>query len=82
VPKPRDDEDEVSGEPWFNVGPRDVFPEELPTFLFSDPAMREEFLSMHADLATPEWWLATQQACAAGREPDALPYPRSRRFAR
>lgn len=82
LPTPRDDDDEVSGEPWFTVGPRDVFPQELPTFLFSDPNMRDEFLSMHPEIADPAWWLKTQEACASGVEPDALPYPQSRRFAR
>jgi isocitrate dehydrogenase kinase/phosphatase len=82
LPTPRDDDDDASGMPWFSVGPRDIFPEELPTFLFSDPAVREEFLSLHPGVATPEWWMRTQAACAAGREPDALPYPRARRFVR
>jgi isocitrate dehydrogenase kinase/phosphatase len=80
LPTPRDDDDEVSGEPWFSVGPRDVFPQELPTFLFSDPVMRDEFLELHPELATPAWWLHTQQECEAGREPELLPWPASRRF--
>ncbi len=80
ISKPRSDDDETSGEPWFSVGPRDIFPEELPTFLFSDAAMREEFLALHPEIVAPEWWVATQAKCLAGHEPLLVPYTAARRF--
>ncbi len=38
VPPPRNEEDEMSGEPWYSVGPHDIFPETYGTFLLGDPA--------------------------------------------
>ena len=36
IPQARTLDDEMASEPWYAVGPKDVFPEELPTFLFSN----------------------------------------------
>src|SRR5690606_15157248 len=35
IPEPRYPEDEMASEPWYSVGPNDVFPEEFPRFLFA-----------------------------------------------
>ena len=56
----------MRSEPWFFVGANDIFPEELPTFLFNTPKARELFLSMHGDLATAEFWQRKHNSCAAG----------------
>ena len=40
IPPPRTPEDEMSAEPWYSVGPHDVFPEEFATFLLGDPRDR------------------------------------------
>jgi isocitrate dehydrogenase kinase/phosphatase len=40
VPPPRNEEDEMSGEPWYTVGPHDIFPETYDTFLLGDPRVR------------------------------------------
>jgi isocitrate dehydrogenase kinase/phosphatase len=80
LPTPRHDDEAMSAEPWFFVGPHDIFPEELPTFIFSNPKARELFLSMHGDLATPEFWQQKQAQLAQGVEEDVLPYPEKRRF--
>eukprot|EP01030_Chromulinospumella_sphaerica_P015078 gene15078-14877_t len=37
VPAPRSEEDEMSGEVWYTVGPRDVFPETFGPFLLAQP---------------------------------------------
>jgi isocitrate dehydrogenase kinase/phosphatase len=37
VPAPRNEEDEMSGEVWYHVGPRDVFPETFAPFLLGNP---------------------------------------------
>ena len=37
IPPPPNPEAELSGEPWYPVGPLDVFPEEFETFLLGDP---------------------------------------------
>ena len=79
MPTPRNDDDEYSND-WVSVGPHDIFPEELPRFLFSDPKLRAAFMELHGDLATPEWWIATQQCIHAGTAPETRPYPEHRRF--
>ena len=41
VPEPRNEEEEMSGEIWYAVGPRDVFPETFAPFLLGNPIVRE-----------------------------------------
>ena len=44
VPEPRNEEEEMSGEVWYRVGPKDVFPETFEPFLLGNPAVREVFM--------------------------------------
>jgi isocitrate dehydrogenase kinase/phosphatase len=80
MPEPRDDDDVMRSEPWFFVGSMDVFPEELPTFLFATPKAKELFMRLHGDLASPEFWQQKQEQLRRGIEDDVLPYPEERRF--
>lgn len=80
LPTPRDDDDDLRSEPWFFVGATDIFPAELPKFLFNSDHARELFLSMHGDLATPQFWQQKQAQLAGGVEDEVLPYPEARRF--
>jgi isocitrate dehydrogenase kinase/phosphatase len=80
LPTPRDDGDEYAAEPWYAVGPRDIFPEELPAFLFADDQDRRTFLEVHGELATPGWWVDTQERLLRGEEIDVKPYPEARTF--
>jgi isocitrate dehydrogenase kinase/phosphatase len=64
LPTASSDEEECAGEPWFYVGPRDVFPEQWLPFLAMPPAVREVFLARHAELLTARWWRARQAALA------------------
>jgi isocitrate dehydrogenase kinase/phosphatase len=82
IPPPRSIEDEMSAEPYFSVGPHDVFPEQFATFLVSDPQAREVFLERHADLMRPEFWAGKQAQLRAGVQEDVFPYPESIRFRR
>jgi isocitrate dehydrogenase kinase/phosphatase len=71
----------VASEPWFSVGPNDIFPAELPTFIFPSGGARETFLELHADLVRPDFWVETQQRIRDGRQEKLfLPYPESVRF--
>jgi len=71
---------EMSGEPWYSVGPDDVFPEEFATFLLTDPRVRRAFMARHADLLDPAWWRERQANIRAGRLEDVFPYGVERRF--
>jgi len=80
VPPPRCEEDELSGEIWWKVGPRDVFPETFAPFLLGNPAVREVFMRHHADLLTPQYWQAQKERIQHGHVHDVFPYPAERRF--
>jgi isocitrate dehydrogenase kinase/phosphatase len=58
LPRPRNDEEESSAEPWFHYGPRDVFPEQWLPFLCIPPALSEVFIREHGSLLTASWWRA------------------------
>jgi isocitrate dehydrogenase kinase/phosphatase len=80
LPTPRDDDDEMRAEPWFNVDPGDIFPEQFPTFLFPEGPQRRMFLELHGELATAAWWRAAQERLRAGEEEHVWPYPQDLRF--
>jgi isocitrate dehydrogenase kinase/phosphatase len=82
IPPPRSYEDEMAAEPYWSVGPHDVFPEQFGYFLVSDPSARSIFQERHADLNTPEFWLGRQARIRAGIQEDVFPYPDSQRFRR
>ena len=81
IPPPPPGYDEMSGEVWYPVGARDVFPEEFATFLLTDPAVRASFTAHHADLLTAEWWQGVQETLTDGALPEVLSYPDRIRFA-
>ena len=82
IPPPRTPEDEMSAEPYWSIGPNDVFPEQFARFLVTDPAAREIFLERHADLMDPAFWAGKQARLRAGVHEDVYPYPEEVRFRR
>ena len=80
LPQPRDDADETSGEPWFYVSERDIFPEEFRNFLGLPPALLRVFLEHHEELLGPAFWLRMQELHARGRVLDVYPYRSLRRL--
>jgi isocitrate dehydrogenase kinase/phosphatase len=82
VPTPRTEEEEMSGEIWYRVGPKDVFPETFEPFLLGNPTVREVFLKHHADLLDPAFWQSHKERILAGHVYDVFPYEREKRFAR
>ncbi|MFN7966656.1 MAG: bifunctional isocitrate dehydrogenase kinase/phosphatase [Acidobacteriota bacterium] len=80
LPQARFDEDEIAAEPWFHVGPDDVFPEEFLPFLGLRPDLREQFVRAHGDLLRPEFWQQMQDNQRRGVVQDLLPYQPSRRL--
>jgi isocitrate dehydrogenase kinase/phosphatase len=81
VPAARNEEEELSGEIWYRVGPRDVFPETFGPFLLGNPAVRDVFLQHHGDLLDPEFWNAHKERIQAGHVHDVFPYDHDKRFA-
>ena len=80
VPAPRNEEEEMSGEVWYDVKPRDVFPETFAPFLLGDPTVRRVFMAEHADLLDAGYWQRQKERILAGYVHDVFPYDPSRRF--
>jgi len=80
VPEPRNEEEEMSGEVWYRVGPKDVFPETFAPFLLGNPAVREVFMAHHADLLDAAFWQGHKEEILAGYVHDVFPYEATRRF--
>ena len=67
IPPAPNEEAEMASEPWYPIGPNDVFPEEFGRFLLGDARVRGAFMRHHADLLEPEWWQACRTHVAQGR---------------
>ncbi|MGZ3159733.1 MAG: isocitrate dehydrogenase kinase/phosphatase-domain containing protein, partial [Burkholderiaceae bacterium] len=80
IPEARNEEDEMSAEPWYSIAKNDVFPEQLGVFLLANPNIRKVFMQHHADLLTPEYWQARKQRLMDGQVEDVFPYPQEIRF--
>ncbi|MBM4394612.1 MAG: bifunctional isocitrate dehydrogenase kinase/phosphatase [Deltaproteobacteria bacterium] len=80
LPAPRDDVEEAADEPFFYVGPHDVFPEEHARFLGLPPRLRDAFMDLHADLFGTAYWTGMQERLRSGDLPDVFPYPAERRL--
>jgi len=80
IPRPRNDEEEMSGEPWFFVGERDVFPEEFLPFLGLSEPLERAFVTAHSELLTPEFWRRMQELHQAGEIVHIFPYRQEKRL--
>ncbi|UVJ45263.1 bifunctional isocitrate dehydrogenase kinase/phosphatase [Pseudomonas sp. LS1212] len=79
IPPPRYPEDEMASEPWYSIGPLDVFPEEFPPFLFADAGQRRLFSQLHGELYDADYWKGLQGAIRDGKVIDVFPYRRKGR---
>ncbi len=82
VPQARNEEEEMSGEVWYHVGPKDVFPETFAPFLLGNDGVREVFMQHHADLLDAAFWHGHKERILAGHVHDVFPYDESKRFAK
>ena len=80
IPEPLYPEQELADEPWYSVGPNDVFPEEFGPFLFADIRLRKLFYQLHPELFDADYWKGLQQAILDGRVIDVYPYRNKQRF--
>jgi isocitrate dehydrogenase kinase/phosphatase len=80
IPQARNEEEEMSAEPWYSIGKHDVFPEQFGTFLLGNAKIRKNFMKHHADLLTRDFWQARKQRIMDGHIEDVFPYPQHIRF--
>jgi isocitrate dehydrogenase kinase/phosphatase len=70
----------MSGEIWFSVGERDVFPEEFRPVMSLPGALGEAFLNRHEDLLDLRFWRDMQERQRLGEIVDVMPYREDRRL--
>ncbi|WP_370279574.1 bifunctional isocitrate dehydrogenase kinase/phosphatase [Pontibacterium sp.] len=75
-------EQEMMDEPWYSVGPCDVFPEELRMLTRCDRTVRRIFNELHQDLLDVAFWREMQAQVQAGDVMDVFPYRKVKRFLR
>jgi isocitrate dehydrogenase kinase/phosphatase len=80
MPQAQTEEQELAAEPWYSVGPNDIFPEEFATFLLTDDRVRACFMRHHGDLLEVASWQAAQQRITAKEMQDVFPYAEALRF--
>lgn len=80
LPDARFEEDETRAEPWFAVGPYDVFPEEFPRFLGLPSRLRPAVMESCRDVFDPAWWRSVQSRIARGKITELVPYAPERRL--
>jgi isocitrate dehydrogenase kinase/phosphatase len=80
VPPLQEGDAPSSGELWFEVGPKDVFPETFGRFLLGNARVRQTFMKHHADLLSADYWNLHKQRIQAGAMLDVFPYEPQRRF--
>jgi isocitrate dehydrogenase kinase/phosphatase len=80
LPRARNDDEEMSAEPFFSVDEEDVFPEQWLPFLVPAGPLRDVFLREHGDLLTVDFWQEMQRRQETGEIPDFYPYPQTRRL--
>lgn len=74
IPKARNDDDEMSGEPWYAVNENDIFPEELVKFLLPVGPLRDRFAINHKELYTATFWNRLKSLHQNGEIVDIQPY--------
>jgi len=82
IPPARSPEEELDPEPWFNVGPDDIFPEEFERFLGLPAPLREVFVRHHAELFRAEYWKGLQERLERGEIMDFFAYGQEWRLKR
>ena len=82
IPPPRDEYEEMSGTPWYTVGPNDVFPEEFRLFFSGNARARKAFDQLHSDLYEASFWTNLQDKLRDGFVEDFFPYSSRLRFQR
>jgi isocitrate dehydrogenase kinase/phosphatase len=80
IPKSRTYEEEMASEPWYYVGPNDVFPEEFQYFMLPSKHMKETFNTHYQKLLDAEYWGSIQENIKKNGVMDYYPYGSEKRM--
>ncbi|MCF6442741.1 bifunctional isocitrate dehydrogenase kinase/phosphatase [Pseudoalteromonas luteoviolacea] len=73
-------DDLYSGQSTPSVAPNDVFPEQMCTFVLTNPKLKAAFERHHPELMTPMYWQQVQRDIRQHITKHVYPYPQSQRF--
>ncbi len=76
IPEPRDDDDLMRSDTWYQVNKNDIFPEEFIKFLSMSDDLRKLFVDVHGDLLTASYWRGMKQKHKRGEFSLVVPYHR------
>ena len=79
-PKAETYEQIYASEPWYDIAPNDVFPEDFKRFMIGRTDVKDHFFDFHKNLFDPQYWAGIQSRILAGELIHAFPYPESIRF--
>ena len=82
IPPPRDEAEEMASQPWYSVGPNDIFPEEFRLFFSGNQRARKVFDEIHSDIYEASFWQGLQEQVRSGYVESFFPYRRKFRFDR
>ena len=82
IPEPRNEAEEMASQPWYSVGPNDIFPEEFRLFFSGNQRARKVFDQMHGDIYDADFWRGLQEQVRSGYIEYFFPYRRKLRFDR
>ncbi|MEH6585273.1 MAG: bifunctional isocitrate dehydrogenase kinase/phosphatase [Halioglobus sp.] len=82
IPEPRTEEEEMASQPWYSVGPNDIFPEEFRLFFSGNQRARKAFDEIHSDLYEASFWQGLQEQVRSGYVESFFPYRRKFKFER
>jgi isocitrate dehydrogenase kinase/phosphatase len=79
-PKAESYEQIYASEPWYDIAPNDVFPEDFKKFMIGRNDVKDHFFEFHKNLFDPHYWEEIQSRIRSGELIHAFPYPESIRF--
>jgi isocitrate dehydrogenase kinase/phosphatase len=82
IPAPRNEAEEMASQPWYSVGPNDIFPEEFRLFFSGNQRARKVFDELHSDIYEASFWQGLQEQVRSGYVESFFPYRRKFRFER
>lgn len=80
IPEPQTYEQEMASQPWYYVGPKDIFPEEFPGFLMRAGPHLTYLREVHGDIFDADFWNDVKARLLAGEIMDVFPYRTGHRF--
>jgi len=80
IPEAQTYEQEMASQPWYYVGPKDIFPEEFPGFLMRAGTNLTYLREKHGVIFDADFWNDVKTRLLAGEIMDVFPYRTGHRF--